>query len=339
MAAIDERGAEASGAGRGRDVAAPSPAAAPLRSGPVAGLLAVLCCLLWGSAFPSIKIGYALFGIASGDAGSQLVFAGVRFVLAGLGVVVAMSLVRGRPLVPARRDLGAVAALSLVQTTVQYSLFYLGLAHASGVSSSVIEASGTFLAILFACLLFRQERLTARKVAGCALGFGGVVLATVTGAGGLGFAPLGEGLVLLSAASSALSSCLIRTLSRRHDPVMLSGWQFVAGGATLTVLGMALGGRLGGGGPAGWALLAYLAFVSAAAYTLWSVLIAVNGVSRIAIFGFANPVFGVILSSWLLGEAAQVSAARLVAALALIALGVVAVNLPEAGCAPAGDAS
>ena len=48
---------------------------------------ALLCCLLWGSAFPCIKIGYKMFHIASADASSQLLFAGCRFFLAGVLVL------------------------------------------------------------------------------------------------------------------------------------------------------------------------------------------------------------------------------------------------------------
>lgn len=293
----------------------------------VAGL-AVLCCLLWGSAFPSIKIGYRLFDIASVDVGSQMLFAGTRFALAGVGVIVAMSLAHGRPLVPARRDWGVVALMSVFQTSLQYLLFYVGLAHATGVSSSVIEGSNPFLCILLGALVFRQERLTGRKVVGCVLGFAGVALVTLAGAatGDAAFALDGEGAILLSAISAALSTCLIRIFSRSHDPVMVSGWQFVLGGATLAAVGLALGGRLEPSGAAAWGLLAYLAFVSAAAYTLWSVLLAHNPISQVSVYGFANPVFGVILSALLLGETDVVSPLRCVASLALIALGVVVVN-------------
>ena len=52
-------------------------------------LLATFCCLLWGSAYPAIKHGYAMFGIARHDVASQMVFAGVRFVTAGLLLLLA----------------------------------------------------------------------------------------------------------------------------------------------------------------------------------------------------------------------------------------------------------
>ena len=50
-------------------------------------LLSVVCCLLWGSAFPCIKLGYQLFSISASDTGSKLLFAGVRFFLAGTMIV------------------------------------------------------------------------------------------------------------------------------------------------------------------------------------------------------------------------------------------------------------
>ena len=44
----------------------------------------LVCCLLWGSAFPCIKIGYKLWNIESGDVWSIILFAGTRFFLAGV---------------------------------------------------------------------------------------------------------------------------------------------------------------------------------------------------------------------------------------------------------------
>ena len=114
----------------------------------------LVCCALWGSAFPCIKIGYALFGIPAHDSASQLLFAGLRFTLAGMLVIVGMSVAQRRPLVPQTRDIKPICILSLFQTIGQYFFFYLGLSRASAMSSSIIEASANFLAILFAALAF-----------------------------------------------------------------------------------------------------------------------------------------------------------------------------------------
>lgn len=294
-------------------------------------LFALISCFLWGSAFPCIKVGNALFGIASADTSSQLLFAGVRFVIAGLMVVLAMSVLRGRPLVPKRSDWGAILLLSLFQTILQYGLFYPGVSRASSLASSIIEGSNSFVTILLACLVFRQERLTSRKVAGCIVGFAGVVLMALRGAGAssdaqaaLGF--FGELLVFLSTIAAAASSCTIKQLSVEHDPVLLSAYQFVVGGVVLAMLGLAGGGSLHPAGAPAIALLAYMGFISAAAYTLWSMLLSVNPASRVSVFGFMNPVFGAILSALLLGEGSSVEPWRAIGALALVSLGIVIVN-------------
>lgn len=299
-------------------------------------LACLAACFLWGSAFPCVKIGYELFGIDAADVPSILAFAGTRFVIAGLMVVAGMSVARRRAFLPERRDLPAICTLSLFQTVLQYVLFYVGLANCAGVTSSILEASNSFLCVLLAALVFRFERLTGRKVLGCLVGFAGVVLVNVAGeSGGLSFTLTGEGMVLLSTVAAATSSNLAKRFSREHDPVLLSGWQFVFGGAIMLVVGLAAGGRVAPADAANplpaLALLAYLGFISAAAYSLWSVALAANPVSRVAVFGFMNPVFGVLLSAVLLGETNVVSPAVAVTALALVSLGIVIVNRPEKG--------
>ena len=299
-------------------------------------LACLAACFLWGSAFPCVKIGYELFGVDAADVPSILAFAGTRFVIAGLMVVAGMSVARRRAFLPERRDLPAIGTLSLFQTVLQYVLFYVGLANCAGVTSSILEASNSFLCVLLAALVFRFERLTGRKVLGCLVGFAGVVLVNVAGeSGSLSFTLTGEGMVLLSTVAAATSSNLAKRFSREHDPVLLSGWQFVLGGAIMLVVGLVAGGRVAPADAANplpaLVLLAYLGFISAAAYSLWSVALAANPVSRVAVFGFMNPVFGVLLSAVLLGETNVVSPAVAVTALVLVGLGIVIVNRPEKG--------
>ena len=170
-------------------------------------LACLASCFLWGSAFPCVKIGYELFGIDAADVPSILAFAGTRFVIAGLMVVAGMSVARRRAFVPERRDLSYVGALAIFQTILQYILFYVGLANCAGVTSSILEASNSFLCVLLAALVFRSERLTSRKVLGCVIGFAGVVLVNVAGeTGGFSFTLAGEGMVLASTLAAATST-------------------------------------------------------------------------------------------------------------------------------------
>lgn len=292
----------------------------------------LVSCGLWGSAYPCVKIGYELFGITGSDVASRLVFAGTRFTIAGIMVVVGVSIAQRRALLPAKRDLSAIGILALFQTVLQYFFFYGGLSHAAGVTSSIIGAAAYFFAILFAALIFKTESLTRKAVIGCAIGFAGVVLVNLGGSGdaAFSFALNGEGFILLSSVAGAISTCFIAVLGRTHDSVLLSGWQFVTGGVVLLGCGLAMGGSLCpiSPGPA-LALILYMGFISAMAYTLWSRLLAANPVSRVSIFGFMTPVFGAAMSAVLLGETDAVNPLFALIALALVSAGIVIVNRPN----------
>ena len=91
---------------------------------------ACFCCALWGSAFPCIKVGYRIFSIAQGDAASQLLFAGLRFFLAGILALAFGSLLQRKWLLPHKSTIGPIAALATFQTVGQYIFFYIRMAHA-----------------------------------------------------------------------------------------------------------------------------------------------------------------------------------------------------------------
>ena len=292
--------------------------------------LALFCCFLWGSAFPSIKVGYTLFNIGAEDSYSQLLFAGIRFFLAGIMVIAVGSLMQKRVLYPkSRLEFGRVALLSLFQTILQYTLFYIGLAHTSGVKSSILIAVNVFFSILVSTLVFRIERLTVQKAIGAIVGFVGIVVINFSADGfGSGFAFNGEGFMLLSALAYSVSSVLIKKYSESSNTVMLSGWQFLFGGAVMILLGFAAGGRITqNGGINVILMIIYLAFISAAAYTIWGILLKHNPVSKLSVIGLMNPVFGVLLSAVFLGEAAEAFSRKNLFALILVCVGIIVVNI------------
>lgn len=292
---------------------------------PVVCALAILCCALWGSALPCIKIGYDLLDIGSGDSASQLLFAGIRFTIAGVMVIIVGSLMSHRPLIPQRRDIKCILCLAMLQTILQYIFFYTGLAHTTAVKGSIIGATNAFFAILISGFIFRQEKPTSRKFIGCAVGFLGVVIINIKGLSfDMDFS--GDFLIFLSAISCAFSAVYINRFSVDHDPVLLSGWQFLVGGLTLVSAGKLLGGHIGGLGVTSCSLLVYMAFISAAAYTLWSILLKHNPVSKVLVYGFMTPVFGVALSTWLLDEHGQAGPVATVISLALVCAGIVIVQ-------------
>lgn len=219
-----------------------------------------------------------------------------------------------------------IGLLSLLQTVLQYLFFYIGLAHTTGVKASIIEAVSTFVAILVAGYLFHQETVTSRKMLGCLIGFAGVVLVNVAGSGmDFHFSPAGDGCILLSTVAYAFSSVCMKRFSQKEDPVMLSGYQFIFGGIVMIACGAAMGGHLKAFTASAAALLIYMAMISAVAYSLWGMLLKYNPVSKVTVFGFMNPVIGVILSALLLNETESLGVSS-VLALGLVCVGIYIVN-------------
>lgn len=302
-----------------------------LKKTPVVWAGALICCALWGSAFPCIKLGYEYMNIDASETATQILYAGTRFTLAGIIAVIIGSILQKKFIYPTLKAVPKVLWLSMLQTVFQYLFFYVGLAHTSGVKASIVEGVSVFVAILVAGYIFKQEKVTAKKMIGCIVGFVGVVIVNITGSGlDTSFALNGEGFILLSTIAYAFSSVYLKKYSKTENPVMLSGYQFIIGGLIMVIFGVAFGGSLGislgsGISSKGIVMLVWLAVVSAVAYSLWGILLKHNPVSKVAVFGFMNPVFGVILSAILLNEQSALGI-KAVVALLLVCIGIYIVN-------------
>lgn len=266
-------------------------------------LCATLCTLLWGSSYPAIKRGYAMLDIARNDIPAQMLFAGYRFFLAGLFLLVLAKLMSKSIAIPRGTQLRQIAILGLTQTTIQYVFFYVGLAYATGVKASIMNATGTFFSVLLAHFIYHNDRLTHRKVLGCAVGFFGVLVVNFNGSLlDLDFALNGEGFIVIAAFILAAASIYGKRISQHMDVMLMTAWQLSLGGLALMVLGWSTGGALGSFDWQSALLLIYLALLSSAAFALWGTLLKYNPVGMVTIFNFLVPVFGVLLSALFLGE-------------------------------------
>lgn len=183
----------------------------------VVAALACVCCILWGSAIPVIKTGYRILAVDSADTASQIVFAGIRFALAGILVLVFASIREKHMVLPDGKVFRYAIPVCFAQTFVQYFFFYIGVAHTSGVKGGIITGLGNFIAILMACLIVRNEKMTGRKLAGCVLGFAGVVIINMAGGSmDMDFRLTGEGFVLIAQLSYGASTVLINIFSQKY---------------------------------------------------------------------------------------------------------------------------
>lgn len=199
---------------------------------------ATFCCLLWGSAYPAIKNGYQLFNISPDDIPSKMVFAGYRFLLAGL-VLLLFALASGKAIGRLKKgQYQQIAILGLTQTALQYVFFYIDLAYTTGVKGSIMNATGTFFSVLLAHYLYKNDRLTLNKIIGCALGFVGVMVVNVgSDLMDFNFSLLGEGSVVLAAFILSAASIYGKRISQTMDTTVMTGYQLAIGGLVLTLGG------------------------------------------------------------------------------------------------------
>lgn len=288
--------------------------------------IAATACVLWATAFPLLKLSYTALAIKPNDIYTNMLFAAYRFFTAGL-MLFGFLIVRREPINLVNRGLIApLLILGLFQTSLQYFFFYVGLAHTTGVKASVMGATGSFFAVLIAHFLYRDDRVSWHKVVGLITGFTGVVVVNLAkGKLSLDFTWLGEGFLLFSALASTIGSVLAKDLSMKVSTVLASAYQMVLGSIVLfgvavtKVSPLALSFNLFSAG-----LFLWLAFLSAAAFTLWYLLLKYNPLGTVSIYKFLIPVFGTIFSAVLVpGEKLTPG---VVAALALVSVGIIVVN-------------
>ena len=289
-------------------------------------ICAIFCCLLWGSAFPCVKIGYSLFQIDRSSVPSLMLFAGTRFSLAGVFVIAFGSVTKRKFLLPKPKNIWRILLVSLFQTALQYTFFYIGLANTAGVKASVLNGLGVFFTIIAACFIFRTEKFNLIKLLGCILGFGGVILINLGGDFSFDFSLLGEGFVIFSGLSAAMAAGLVKIFSKHEDTTALCGYQFFIGGIILIIIGASFGGTIPHIDVGAAFMLVYLAFLSACAFTLQGFLLKYNPVSKVAVFKSTNPLFGAVFSAIILGESEQLLSWFTLLALILVCAGIFVIN-------------
>ena len=292
----------------------------------VVACLAILCCFLWGSAFPCIKIGYEWFQIKG--TGSQILFAGYRFFLAGVLTFVLGGMIERKILSMKVKSIPAVLGQSTLQTIIHYFCLYIGMSNIAGAKGSIISASNAFISILTAQLVFKNEKMTGKKWIGCLLGILSVVTINFTvGGWGAGVAWNGEGLMVICALTYGVSSVTLKLLSKKESAFAITAYQLLFGGTVLFLIGKILGGRVEGFTVRSTLLLIYMAFISVIAFSVWAMLLKYNPVGKIAVYTFSIPIFGVLLSGVFLGE--TIFSLRNLIALILVSSGIVLINKSE----------
>ncbi len=292
-------------------------------------VFALTAAIAWGWAFPLIKIGFSAFGITADMTGSKMLFAGIRFAVAGL-IVLIVARSSGRSFKTSKMiDWRFILAFALMNTTLHYFFFYVGMSHSEGSRAAILNSLSTFLVVLLACACFKSDKLTSRKILGCVVGFSGILALNLGGAESGRFTWLGDGMIILNAICGACANLMTRGLSRRIDVFVGTGYSLTIGGLLLIIPGLAFGGTLPIIGASsnvnmlGIVCLMLLIAISAIGFTLYNKLLSCNPVGKVAIYNSLIPIVGAVTSCLCLGETFHLKYAL---AGGLAALGIYIIN-------------
>ena len=273
-----------------------------------AAILAFTAAFLWGWAYPLIKLGFSEFEITTEMTGSKMLFAGIRFFISG---IIVLSVAR-----MAHRSFGLkdetkaniwgsclfLLIFTLLNTTLHYACFYIGLSHSQGSRAAILNSLSVFVLVILACMFFKSDRLTVRKVAGCAVGFAGILALNMSGEESGSFSLMGDGMIILNALCGACAGLLTRGVGKRVDVFVGTGYSLGIGGALLMIPGLLMGGTLPRVTIIGIIYLLMLIGISTIGFTLYNKLLTCNPVGKIAIWNSLIPVVGAVTSCLCLHE-------------------------------------
>lgn len=288
-------------------------------------LATIFAMVLWGSAIPTIKTTYMELNIGRSDTGSQILIAGIRFFLAGLLGLVYYKKFSKEKSEKESISLKYIVILSLIQTSIQYMIYYIALSNTQGVKASIIQASNSFIVVILSFFLLPNEKIHPNTILAIILGTLGIVVVN-GGFSNMGseFNPLGEGLILISTTFNALSSIYVRKYGQNQDQFFATAAQFILGSIPLIIIGLIMNDKTLAFTPKSVILLAYGAFISATAYVIWNQVLKIYSANEMGMYKLFIPIFGSVFSVIFLGENFTLN---LIIGLILVMLGSVILNV------------
>ncbi|MCG8528950.1 MAG: DMT family transporter [Opitutales bacterium] len=259
----------------------------------------LICSTLWGSAFPVIKISFSELNLETYS--EQLVFAGSRFLLAGLMIVpfcrrsIIPSIRKGTP--------WKVGMIVLGQTFFQYVFFYYGLRVSSGTLGALLVGTGSFWWILLGPIILKTPKPDRWQWLILGISSIGIALAVYAPGAGSGNALIGSIAFLCASLSGAVAAIYMKQVAPVCGSRTTTAFSLFTGGVMLLVVAVA-----------GWEsylgkfsfttlwVTAYLAFVSAVAFTLWNRMVEKYSVEVLSTYRFLIPLCGVVESTLFIKE-------------------------------------
>ncbi|MEG0500174.1 MAG: DMT family transporter, partial [Rikenellaceae bacterium] len=262
-------------------------------------LIAVLACLVWGSAFAFAKIGFEYM--------PPVRLSGYRFMLAGL-ILIPILVIRRYDWSELSGQFGFITLFAVIQTFFQYGLFYFGLNLVPASISAIIIGAGPFFVTIMAHYFLKNDQITIRKSLSIICGLLGVVFISLKNNVDLSQNPnfyWGVLALVMSNVIGSASNIVVVRHTKKLSSISLTAMSCFIGGAMLYLLSLVVEPE-GSYGITGYPFefygaLLWLAMIPALAFSLWYFILQLPGVkvSEINIWKFLTPVFGVVLS-WIM---------------------------------------
>lgn len=262
--------------------------------------MAIGTAAVYALCFIAIKAGLAY--------APPLAFGGLRALIGGAALLSA-ALVTQRCLLPSRRMWRWIPTIALTGTTFTYGAMFLSpMFTRAGVASVIGNIQPLFVIVL--ARLFLREHMTRGKWITLGMGLAGVVLFSaqylfVTEAG-TGNEIAGAALALFASLGTAISTVLFKRSGAREGSVVISGWSLVLGSVPLLLTSVIAERERSITLNATFVTtLLFLALAGTALTTaIWYSLVQRNEASRMAMYLFLIPAFGMVIARFALSEQA-----------------------------------
>ena len=271
-------------------------------------VFAFSAAFLWGWAFPLVKLGFAEFGITQDMTGSKMLYAGLRFCMAGVAVLLIAKLTHRSFALKEEAKKARIGSslylllFTLLNTTLHYAAFYIGMSHSQGSRAAILNSMSVFTLVILACVFFKSDKMTYNKFLGCVVGILGILTLNLGGKESGAFTLLGDGMIILNTLCSAFAGLMTRGVNQRIDVFVGTGYSLAIGGALLIVPGLLLGGTLPHMSLWGFVILSMLIGISTFGFAIYNKLLTCNPMGKVAIWNSLIPVVGAVTSCLCLGE-------------------------------------
>lgn len=257
--------------------------------------------LLWGLLFPTVKLGYKVFGIET--IGDTLAFAGFRFLICGIVITAFAAFKTPGEFKALKTAWWRVLLAGVFAIVLHYAFTYVGLRSTYGSKTAILKQLGAVFYICFAAFFFPEDKLTLPKILGLVLGILGI-FAINTNRSGFRF-QVGDLLILGASFCTVFSNIISKKAFKLVTPIVLTGVSQVFGGIVLLLAGALSGGKITNVLPttaSQYGVFALIVAASVVSYCLWFITVQKENLSKLFIIKFSEPLFAAVFSWIILDE-------------------------------------